>query len=67
MLVLTLLLIGIMGISVSLGAVTIPLSKSWPILLHPILGDSFPVQWTVSEASIIRDLRLPRTLSGVLV
>src|SRR4030042_2360671 len=67
MMVLVLLLAGVMGISVSLGAVMIPLSKSWSILLHRILGDRFPVEWTVSEASIILELRLPRTISGVLV
>lgn len=66
MMILTLLLAGIMGVSVSLGAVRIPLSKSWSILLHPILGDRFP-GWTVSEASIILDLRLPRTFSGAIV
>ncbi len=67
MMILTFLLAGVMGISLSLGAVTIPLSKSWSILLHPILRDRLPADWTASEASIILDLRLPRTLSGVLV
>ena len=67
MMVLVLLLTGIIGISVSLGAVAIPLSKSWSILVHRILGDGIPVEWTASEASIILELRLPRTISGVLV
>jgi len=65
--VLSLLLAGVMGISVSLGAVTIPLSKSWSILLHQILGVRFPGEWTASDSSIILELRLPRTLSGALV
>lgn len=65
--VLVLLLAGVMGISVSLGAVTIPLSKSWSILLHHLLGLTSEGGWTASESSIILELRLPRTISGILV
>jgi iron complex transport system permease protein len=67
MMVLVLLLAGVMGISVSLGAVTIPLSKSWSILLHHLLGLTSEGGWTASESSIILELRLPRTISGILV
>lgn len=65
--ILTLLLAGVMGVSVSLGAVTISLSKSWSILGHRFLGFSGPGKWTASDSSIILDLRLPRILSGALV
>lgn len=67
MMVLVLLLAGVMGVSVSLGAVNIPLFKSWSILLHRLLGRASEGGWTASESSIILDLRLPRTISGVLV
>ncbi|MGD0626997.1 MAG: iron ABC transporter permease [Thermodesulfobacteriota bacterium] len=64
---LSLTLVGVAGVSVSLGAVTIPLSKSWSILLHRLLGLTSEGGWTASESSIILELRLPRTISGVLV
>jgi iron complex transport system permease protein len=67
MMILTLLLAGVMGVSVSLGAVNISLSKSWSILGHRFLGFSGPGKWTASDSSIILDLRLPRILSGALV
>jgi iron complex transport system permease protein len=67
MVILAALLAGVMGVSVSLGAVTIPLSKSWSILGHHFLGFSAPGKWTASDSSIILDLRLPRILSGALV
>jgi iron complex transport system permease protein len=67
MVILAALLAGVMGVSVSLGAVTIPLSKSWSILGHQFLGLSAPGKWTASDSSIILDLRLPRILSGALV
>jgi len=67
MVILAALLAGVMGISVSLGAVTIPFSKSWSILAHRFAGISTPANWTASESSIILDLRLPRILSGALV
>jgi iron complex transport system permease protein len=64
---LSLLLVGVIGLSVSLGAVWVPLSKSWSILLHHFLGQSTVVDWTPADASIILDLRLPRTFAGLLV
>jgi len=62
-----LVLVGVAGVSVSLGAATIPLSKSWSILLHGLLGLTPEGGWTASESSIILELRLPRTISGILV
>ncbi|MGE5252811.1 MAG: FecCD family ABC transporter permease [Planctomycetaceae bacterium] len=67
MVMLAALLAGVMAVSVSLGSVKIPLSKSWSILAHQFLGVSPPGTWTASESSIILDLRLPRILSGALV
>lgn len=62
-----LLLVGVMGLSVSLGAVSVSLSKSWSILLHHFLGLSPMAEWMPAESSIILDLRLPRTFAGLLV
>ncbi len=67
MAILSTLLAGVMGVSVSLGAVTIPFSKSWAILGHQFLGLSPPGKWTASDSSIILELRLPRIFSGALV
>ncbi len=67
MVILAALLAAVMGISVSLGAVNIPLSRSWSILAHRFPGISTPANWTAGESSIILDLRLPRILSGALV
>jgi len=67
MTILAFLLAGVMGISLSLGAAAIPLSKSWSILLHQIPGVSSPGPGTASDSSIILQLRLPRILSGALV
>lgn len=67
MIILAFLLAGVMAISVSLGAVPIPLFRSWAILAHQFLGVFNPGHWTASESSIILDLRLPRILSGALV
>jgi iron complex transport system permease protein len=56
-----------MGVSLSLGAVTIPPSKSWAILLHRLLGLPPDGGWTASDSSIILEIRFPRTISGVVV
>ncbi len=53
--------------AVSLGAVSIPLSKTCSILLHHFFGWGPGKEWTQSDASIILSLRWPRVISGVLV
>jgi len=65
-----LLFIGLTGVgvlAVSLGAVTIPLAKTWSILLHNFLGFGPAGGWSESESSIILRVRLPRAISGMLV
>src|SRR5262245_46234519 len=52
------LLILAIGLSLAVGTRTIPLDQVWHLLLHP--GDS-------DDGSIIRDLRLPRTVLAILV
>jgi len=65
MALLTFLLAGVIGVSLSLGAVTVPLSRTWSILFHRLFG--LTTEWSSHDSSIILDLRLPRTISGVLV
>jgi len=65
MALLCLLLAGVVGVSLSLGAVTIPLPRTWSILLHSLFG--LKSGWSSSDSSIILEIRLPRTISGVLV
>jgi iron complex transport system permease protein len=64
---LTALLVCVGVVSVSWGAVSIPLSKTWSILLHGVLGWGSEKDWTKGEAAIILHLRWPRVLSGVFV
>jgi iron complex transport system permease protein len=65
MALLSFLLAGVIGVSLSLGAVTIPLSRTWSILFHRLFG--LTTEWSSRDSSIILDIRLPRTISGVLV
>ena len=65
MALLSFLLAGVVGMSLSLGAVTIPLSSTWSILFHRLFGPT--TEWSSRHSSIILDIRLPRTISGVLV
>jgi iron complex transport system permease protein len=67
MIFLTACLGGVVVLAVSLGAVSIPLSKSWTILLHHFFGLASLSDGNVRDASIILDLRLPRVIAGALV
>lgn len=60
-------LVGVGVLAVSLGAVSIPLSKTWSILLYRFFGLTPSIEWNVRDSSIILDLRLPRVISGMLV
>lgn len=60
-------LVGVGVLAVSLGAVSIPLSKTWSILLYRFFGLTPAIKWNVRDSSIILDLRLPRVISGMLV
>jgi iron complex transport system permease protein len=67
MTILSLLLAGFVAVSLSLGAVTVPLSTTWSILLHHVSGLNPGGTAAGSDSSIVLSLRLPRALSGVLV
>jgi iron complex transport system permease protein len=67
MIFLTACLGGVVVLAVSLGAVSIPLSKSWAILLHHFFGLASSSDGNARDASIILDLRFPRVIAGALV
>jgi len=67
MIFLSMLLIAVGVAAISLGAVSIPLSKTWSILLNHFFGLAPKTGWTAGEASIILNLRGPRVISGALV
>ena len=53
--------------SVSLGPLPIPPLTVWRILLHHMTGLGRPTGWTRVQDDVVWDLRLPRTLLGVVV
>ena len=55
------------GVAVTVGAVWIPLSKSWSVLLHSLGGRDPAPGGMDREAVILLELRVPRVLSGALV
>lgn len=54
-------------LSISLGPVRIPLVTVWRIVAHHVTGIGQSTGWTPIQDNIVWDLRLPRTLLGVLV
>lgn len=56
-----------MGLSISLGAVPIPLKETWAILLNHFLHLNFPTTYSGSEAAIILKVRFPRVASAIMV
>ncbi len=64
---LSLALLFMVGVSISLGAVRIPLSETWSILLHHFLNLNYSATWSEKEAAIILKIRLPRALSAIMV
>lgn len=58
---------GVAGIAVSLGAVSIPVAKSWSILWrHLWSGEAIPGGMD-RDSAIILELRVPRVLCGAMV
>ncbi len=66
-LILSLALLFMVGVSISLGAVRVPLSETWSILLHHFLNLNYSATWSENEAAIILKIRLPRALSAIMV
>lgn len=53
--------------AVSVGAVPIPLSTVWGVLLNQISPDLIEPTWSKGRAAIVWDIRFPRTLLAALV
>ena len=53
--------------AVSVGAVSIPLSTVWGVVLNKIIPDFVAVEWTAGRMSIVWDVRFPRVLLACLV
>lgn len=60
-------LIGSVSIAVSLGAIAIPLSTVWGILLNKIAPETITQDWSMGREAIVWDIRLPRTILACLV
>ncbi|MCY3879979.1 MAG: iron ABC transporter permease [Rhodobacteraceae bacterium] len=56
-----------LAVSVSIGAVTVPLSTVWNIILHNLLPGGGREGWTSGEAAIVWNIRFPRALLACLV
>ena len=54
-------------IAVSLGAVAIPLTTVWGVVLNKITPGAVPVDWSPGRAAIVWDIRFPRTLLACFV
>lgn len=55
------------GLSISLGAVPIPLKETWAILLNHFLQLNLPTTYSGSEVAIILKIRFPRVASAIMV
>lgn len=64
---LSLLLLMAASLSISLGAVSIPLKETWAIILNKFFYLNLPSSGSEKEATIILKLRFPRILSGIMV
>lgn len=53
--------------AVSVGAVPIPLSAVWGVLLNQLSPDLIEPTWSKGRAAIVWDIRFPRTLLAALV
>ena len=61
------LLLMSMSFAVSVGAVHIPTSTVWGIIINRIAPDTVPVTWSAGREAIVWDIRLPRALLACLV
>lgn len=55
------------SIAVSAGAVSIPLSTVWGVVLNKIVPDAIAVDWSPGRAAIVWDIRFPRALLACFV
>lgn len=55
------------SIAVSVGAVSIPLSTVWGVVLNKIVSGAVPTDWSPGRAAIVWDIRFPRVLLACFV
>jgi len=67
MAILSACLVGVGVVAVSLGAVSIPPSKTWSILVQHFFGLAPSSDLLARDSAIILNLRLPRVIAGALV
>lgn len=53
--------------AVSIGAIAIPLSTVWGVVLNQFVPDMVPATWSPGRAAIIWDIRFPRAVLAALV
>ncbi len=66
-LILSISLLLMIGVSISLGAVRIPFGDTWSIMIHHFGLLNFSPTWSENEAAIILKIRLPRALAAIMV
>lgn len=62
-----LLLLLSMSVAVSVGAVSVPLTTVWSILVNKIAPDTIAQNWSAGREAIVWDIRFPRALLACLV
>lgn len=55
------------SIAISVGAVSVPISTVWGVLLHKISPDAITADWSQGQAAIVWNIRFPRALLATLV
>ncbi|WP_421859255.1 FecCD family ABC transporter permease [Oricola sp.] len=60
-------LLASISFAVSVGAVHIPSSTVWGVIVNQIAPDTVPVTWSAGREAIVWDIRLPRALLACLV
>ena len=62
-----LLLLFSISVSISVGAVSVPLQTVWSILINQVVPGTFEQNWSKGRAAIVWDIRFPRALLACLV
>lgn len=56
-----------LSLAVSVGAVSVPLSTVWGIIMNKFLPGTISVDWSAGREAIVWDIRLPRAILACLV
>ncbi|MGJ8617298.1 MAG: FecCD family ABC transporter permease [Sulfitobacter sp.] len=55
------------SVAVSVGAIAVPLSTVWGILINKVSSDTITPHWSAGREAIVWDIRFPRALLACLV